>query len=162
QSNMTTGKLTAGALVICLVSVAFAVVIGRTQAPGPHSGPPVPVLVELFTSEGCSSCPPADRLLSDLVAHQPVPGALIIGLSEHVDYWNNLGWKDPSSDHLSSARQSAYSTAGDVYTPQMIVDGRDSFVGSERGTAIAAITKAASTPKAPITLSWTTGSPRAL
>jgi hypothetical protein len=158
---MTTKRVTTGALVVCAISVAFAVVMGRTQSPGPHVGPTVPVVVELFTSEGCSSCPPADKLLSDLIKQQPVEGALIIGLSEHVDYWNHLGWKDPFSDHLFSARQSAYA-ATDIYTPQMIVDGRESFVGSDRVAAFAAISKAASTQKAPIALSWTTSTPRAL
>ncbi len=100
------------------------------------------VLVELFTSEGCSSCPPADRVLSQLVADQPVEGAQIIGLGEHVDYWDGLGWKDPFSNREFTKRQQYYAQAfrsSSIYTPQMIVDGREEFVGSDRRKAIAAI-----------------------
>jgi hypothetical protein len=88
----------------------------------------VPVLVELFTSEGCSSCPPADAALAELARSQPVPGAEVVPLEFHVDYWNRLGWADPFSAAEYSLRQENY--GNDVYTPQMIVDGTRSFVGS--------------------------------
>lgn len=115
-----------------------------------------PVLVELFTSEGCSSCPPADELLTRLEQTQPVAGAEVIALSEHVDYWNRLGWTDPYSSSEFSARQNDYARAFDtdgVYTPQMVVDGHAQFVGSHLSRAREAIAIASHNSKAPVTVS---------
>jgi hypothetical protein len=115
-----------------------------------------PVLVELFTSEGCSSCPPADFLLSHLQKEQPIPGVQVISLSEHVDYWNQLGWADPFSSPGFTERQQKYSDVfhrDGVYTPQMVVDGKAEFVGSDSRTALRAIGEAAKTPKASVGLS---------
>ena len=115
-----------------------------------------PVIVELFTSEGCSSCPPADALLIQLERTQPVSGTEVIALGEHVDYWNHLGWADPYSSAAFSARQGEYAQAfgkDGVYTPQMIVDGQTEFVGSNQDRARAAISSAARTPKASVQVS---------
>jgi hypothetical protein len=89
-----------------------------------------PTVVELFTSEGCSSCPPADALLAELATHPDV-----LALSFHVDYWDGLGWKDPFSSREATRRQERYKTLLDlatVYTPQIVVDGRWQAVGSDR------------------------------
>jgi hypothetical protein len=123
-----------------------------------RNGEPVPVLVELFTSEGCSSCPPADQVLTNLMEKQPVAGAEIITLAEHVDYWNRLGWTDPYSTASSTQRQYDYAElfGGDsVYTPQMVVDGKLQFVGSDLDKARESIARAADSAKASVHISRT-------
>lgn len=115
-----------------------------------------PVLVELFTSEGCSSCPPADVNLSRIEKNQPVANAEIITLALHVDYWNSLSWKDEFSSPLYSQRQQGYLQALKLesnYTPQMIVDGRTEFVGSNEERTNKAIAEAAKSPKATVEIS---------
>lgn len=97
-----------------------------------------PVVVELFTSEGCSSCPPADALLIKLMEKQRPEKEQIIALEEHVDYWDQLGWRDPFSSAEWTGRQESYAVAfgnRGVYTPQMVVDGRTEFVGSREWEA---------------------------
>jgi hypothetical protein len=116
----------------------------------------VPVVVELFTSEGCSSCPPAEALLARMDETQPVEGAEVIALAQHVDYWNYLGWSDPFSSHEFSERQGEYARAfgsDGVYTPQMVVDGRAEFPGGSSDRAFDAIAQAAREPKAEVLLS---------
>lgn len=115
-----------------------------------------PVVVELFTSEGCSSCPPADALLAELDARQPLSSAEIIAIEEHVDYWDELGWKDPYSSSIWTARQNEYAGTlhyGSAYTPQMVVDGTAGFVGSRGGMARQEIEKAATNRKARVEIS---------
>jgi hypothetical protein len=115
----------------------------------------VPVVVELFTSEGCSSCPPADELLTKLEKTQPISGARLIVLSEHVDYWNRLGWRDPFSNAEFTNRQNQYAQAfrqDGPYTPEAVVDGRVGFVGSDGRAAKDAILAALKQPKAQVTL----------
>lgn len=112
------------------------------------------VIVELFTSQGCSSCPPADRVLSLLNKNQPVAGADIVTLSLHVDYWDSPSWKDEFSSLMFSKRQDIYSAQfrGENYTPQMVVDGANPFVGSNIERARKAILEATKVPKAKIEL----------
>ena len=115
-----------------------------------------PVVVELFTSEGCSSCPPADALLAQLDAQQPLDGAEVIALEEHVDYWDELGWRDPFSSSTWTARQNDYAGTlhnGNPYTPQMVVDGIGGFVGTRVGTARQEIAKASAIKKSKVEIS---------
>ena len=119
------------------------------------AGDTTPVLVELFTSEGCSSCPPADAFLQKL-DKQPFAGLTVIVLSEHVDYWNHIGWADPYSAHAYSERQSAYGRRfhlESVYTPQMIVDGSSEFVGTSTHDAQQTFARARDSQKIDVRLS---------
>ena len=110
-----------------------------------------PVLVELFTSEGCSSCPPADRLLEALEPQ-------VIVLSEHVDYWDHLGWRDPYSAHANTLRQEAYARGFGIegpYTPQMVIDGVTEFVGNDQRRARDEVARARSREKVGVHVSRT-------
>jgi hypothetical protein len=139
-------------LQLLAVALCFLATAWLHDSPVAASGamPPQPVLVELFTSEGCSSCPPADALLSRLDATQFVRGAHAIVLSEHVTYWNDLGWRDPFSIEANTNRQQRYAARmglSSVYTPQAVVDGTADILGSDAGALSHAITKAAQKPK---------------
>jgi hypothetical protein len=124
-------------------------------APQPPAGR-TPVVVELFTSEGCSSCPPADGVLSRLAREQPIAGAQVIPLGMHVTYWDQLGWKDPASLADATARQQDYGRLfGEdrIYTPQAVIDGRDELVGSDETGVQRAVARAAERSHAHVTVS---------
>jgi hypothetical protein len=143
--RMRMGRISA--LAILLFGIVYiSVVSGKTTEPvDPHKA----VMVELFTSEGCSSCPPADALLGHLRQDLAGKNIQVIPLGFHVDYWNSLGWKDRFSSAEFSHRQEQYARSLGVdgpYTPQMVVDGALEFVGSDAGQAQRAISRAASQP----------------
>ena len=144
---------------ILLAAVALAAV-AVSAAPGTMSTAAIApmVVVELFTSEGCSSCPPADALLMQLSA-AGAAGATILTLSEHVDYWDQLGWRDPFSAELFSRRQSDYAArafrSDRIYTPQIVVDGRLETVGSDAASVRSLVAQAARDPKAAVDVTAT-------
>jgi hypothetical protein len=146
--------------VLALAALTSCAPTGERSA---YAGPPgerQPVILELFTSEGCSSCPPADTLLASLAHGQPVPGADVIALELHVDYWNYLGWADPFSDAAHSARQRAYGAAFSqrgIYTPQLVVDGHAELLGSDAGGAREAILAASRAPKVSVKIALKDG-----
>jgi hypothetical protein len=116
-----------------------------------------PVVVELFTSEGCSSCPPADAVLLQLSQQKPDDRAQLILMGEHVDYWNYIGWTDRFSSKQFSERQSEYAKAShaEVYTPQMVIDGQEQFVGNDAAEVHSRIAAATKKPKpAQVSLAW--------
>ena len=140
----------ARSLVLAAAVVAAAASLRAQPAPAR-----VPVVVELFTSEGCSSCPPADAVLSRLEKEQPVAGVEIVALGMHVTYWDELGWKDAASLDEATGRQQDYGRvfgADRVYTPQAVVDGRDELVGSDESGVRRAIARAAARAHARVTL----------
>jgi hypothetical protein len=144
------------AKISALILALLLACIFLSAGDAPQGSVPSPVLVELFTSEGCSSCPPADALLQQLDRSQPVAGAQLIVLSEHVDYWNHIGWTDPYSSRFFSDRQSTYSDRfglSSVYTPQMVVDGATEFVGNDSHLAAQAAQKALAQQKVPVRIS---------
>ncbi len=126
----------------------------KAMASGPASGPLV--VAELFTSEGCSSCPPADALLRLIAAGELRDAADVLTIGEHVDYWDRLGWRDPFSAAVFSARQSSYGASvfgtDNIYTPQLVVDGRFQALGSSLEAVRGAIAQAARFPKAAVEL----------
>ncbi|MDB4941092.1 MAG: hypothetical protein JWP97_626 [Labilithrix sp.] len=136
-----------------LAAATALVALGRVDTPA-AAAPAVeatPVLVELFTSEGCSSCPPADAVLAALEQTQPVSGARVVPLGLHVDYWDRLGWADPFASGKASERQRSYASLGSgSYTPQAVIDGRAEMVGSRRAQVEAAIMDAAKRPHAKV------------
>jgi hypothetical protein len=133
-----------------------AILITLAARGGLDQPPRVPVLVELYTSEGCSSCPIADALLASLQRDQPVQGAEIIPIGLHVDYFNNLGWKDAFSSSAFTARQGSYSRVfggENLYTPQMVIDGHQALPGNEGAQVRSAIETAARRTHLPLRVS---------
>jgi len=149
-------RIRRASLVLCLgLAPLFAAgsALSWAHFPGADSKATTPVLVELFTSEGCSSCPPADALLAKMDALQPIPGTQLIVLSEHVDYWNHDGWTDPFSSASITDRQNAYVRAlklATPYTPQFVVDGFEELQAHDAAQVAQILEKAASAPKVPM------------
>ncbi len=152
-------KLLAGSIVLLFASTwagGSRTAISEPAASSPSGSTRVPVIVELFTSEGCSSCPPADSLLSVLDTEQPLGSAEVIPLEEHVTYWDQQGWKDPYDSQDWTDRQSDYTSAlhlGTPYTPEMVVDGKVGFIGSRGSLASEAIQKAAAASETKVEIS---------
>lgn len=144
-----------------LIILCSAFASGARVQPSAVEAGRTPVVVELFTSEGCSTCPPADALLQKLAAQQPVPGAEIIVIEEHVDYWNHDGWVDPFSSPEWTQRQTVYTALSkkDAYTPELVIDGQSQFVGSDEQEADLDIEKAAHNVKTEVAI--TSGKPEA-
>ncbi len=142
-------------------ALAFLLLLPATEhgqaAPPQNEAPsqkPI-VILELFTSEGCSSCPPADQLVRKISELQPVSGVEVVAMEEHVDYWNHDGWTDPFSSPDFTERQVTYShilPKSGVYTPEMVVDGSTEITGTQPQQTGLAIQKAASIPKARVVL----------
>ncbi len=149
---MTTTRLVL-ALLVLVTPMGFSRAVASDA---PERDARSPVLIELFTSEGCSSCPPADALLAKLDGSQPIAGAQAIVLSEHVDYWNHDGWKDAYSSSFFTDRQEEYVRrlgVREAYTPQMVIDGAAQMNGSDAGAVGRAIESARSHAKIPVRIS---------
>jgi hypothetical protein len=134
------------ALTIALLGGGLGSVATADESPTPTA----PVVVELFTSQGCNSCPPADAFLGELAQRTD-----LIALAFHVDYWNYIGWEDPFSSPEATQRQRDYARSlglASVYTPSMVIDGSADAVGSDRAKVNRAIVAAGQHPKTPIAI----------
>lgn len=141
-------------------SVGLLPYSAMAQTPGPERSGSA-VIVELFTSEGCSDCPPADALLRQIDRKQTSAGQLIVGISEHVTYWNHLGWRDPFSAPEFTERQEVYAarlSPDGPFTPQIVVNGREQFVGSDSGALQRALGEEARQPHLDLNILSTTAS----
>jgi len=141
-------------ILLVIAAVAGLAALTLTMHGAPPKLGPAPVVVELFTSQGCSSCPPADALIHD-IANDPALRGRVIPLSFHVDYWDSLGWRDPFSSAEWTQRQARYARTmhlSSAYTPQAVVNGSREFVGSNRAALSAALEKASNEKVGEITL----------
>lgn len=166
MSRRSTAPLFAFLLCLILLFVAVAAHsrgLGSQSAADTSSPGKNPVLVELFTSEGCSSCPPADVVIQKLDTYQPIAGAQLIVLSEHVTYWDHDGWKDPNSSPALTDRQSSYEPVlgeKEAFTPQIIVDGTQQLrLGDSHDKIEDLLKKAAAIPKVSVRISNVTIDP---
>lgn len=150
--------------VAVLSAILFTTAFLKSAKPASADEPTVagrntaPIVVELFTSEGCSSCPPADKLLGELDKQAAYAGVPVVALGEHVDYWDGLGWKDRFSSPAFTARQREFGNQfalDSVYTPQMVVDGKLELVGNDENALRRALVKAANSAKSvTVDLGW--------
>jgi hypothetical protein len=145
--------MTRAPLTVALAAVLTLLAAGVADSQTPADR--VAVLVELFTSEGCNSCPPADRILEMLSKEQPADGVFVVAMSEHVTYWDHQGWKDPFGSQRFTQRQSMYGDRlklASVYTPQLVIDGTTELIGSDTGALQRALASAAGKPKPRLTV----------
>ena len=147
--HVSRSKMSATVLGLVALALSWTSAPAWSQSEQSVTGARQPVVVELYTSQGCSSCPPADAFLGELAARDDV-----IALSLHVDYWDYIGWQDTFASKTTTMRQRAYGRALKsryIYTPEMIIDGRVDVVGSRRQEVDSLISEAATRPK-PVTL----------
>ena len=152
--NAFLSRLSSGGVVLILVAFGGSALNSQENKPPASQGSPV--VVELFTSEGCSSCPPADAFLAKLAEQGPAHNLQIVALEEHVDYWDDQGWRDPFSSHNWTTRQDAYAGVlgnKNPYTPQIVIDGSAECSGGQQQLAVQTIVKESSQAKTPVTLS---------
>jgi hypothetical protein len=161
MTKISTVILVAGMLIAARPAVgqdAAANSNGATAAAAPAASgsatAKTPVVIELFTSEGCSTCPPADKVLGYIEQKQPFPGTTVIPLEEHVDYWNHEGWNDPYSSAKWTERQQGYQGLfkKTEYTPQMVIDGKTELIGSDGPGVVKAVQSAVAAPKTDVTI----------
>jgi hypothetical protein len=140
---------------VLVIAAVTIIALTMTMHGAPPKLGPTPVVVELFTSQGCSSCPPADALIH-AIANDPAMRGRVIPLAFHVDYWDSLGWRDPFSSAEWTQRQARYARTmhlNSAYTPQAVINGTREFVGSNRAAMSAALEKASNEkPRAEIAL----------
>ena len=152
---MSTYTVIGSAAAAAMLTAGITAAVRHSTVGEPAIGRQV-VVAELFTSEGCASCPPADALLQQITSSSPVDGVQVLGLEEHVDYWDRLGWRDPFSYATFSNRQAEYAArgfrVGEIYTPQLVVDGAFEAVGSDNRNVRAAIAAAAARPAARVSV----------